>query len=105
MTSEWTLPLFGDELDHLPRGCDFILSEDDAARLFVAGAAPSDRQIAAFAFQRGCQLTRRPGELVFRKAGMAPAEPAAEPQDALDCFPPSEPHKSDGDDHPGCGSR
>jgi hypothetical protein len=86
MASEWTLPLIQIELDHLPPGCDFILSSDDTERLFGTNSAAADR-IAQIATGHGCRAIFRRNELVFQKR-VASAMTAAVDPASVECFPP-----------------
>ncbi len=104
MASEWTLPLVERELERLPHGCDFILAEDDASRLFGTGALAA-RLVASFARDRDCDAIHRRGEVIFRKLPSVQPLPADGPLEGVDCFPACAPLDPAVDDHPGCGSR
>lgn len=105
MSSEWTLPLIQAELDGLPLGCDFILAQDDTARLFGRSSAAT-RRITSFAAAHGCRAGFRGNELVFRKRLPPAVQDAVVDPAAVECFPPICPPPSpSGDDHPGAGCR
>ena len=101
MVSAWTLPLIRMELEMLPRGCDFLLDNDDVARLFGAEEEDAGR-IATFAASHGCAAKPGQGRVAFRRLAEEAGATATGNARVVECFPPCgpTPHPNS-DDHPG----